>query len=111
MVLWNTSQLLNHLKHRNHSLLHTSQSLAANSLATFEIGLCLREIYGPARQCSLLQNPTALVERTLDDISTEVIYGLANVERFFLLTLYRDKLALPSVLEKAVVLMHRTTGS
>jgi hypothetical protein len=73
--------------------------------------LGLREIYSPARQSSLLQDPTALVERALDDISTKVIDGLANVETFLLLALHRDKLALPSVLKKAVVLMYRTAGS
>jgi hypothetical protein len=64
-------------------LAHLGQCLAAYPITALKVRLALRKIYRPPCQCAFLENPTALVERSFDDVFVEVVDCFGDVEGLF----------------------------
>lgn len=89
--------------------MHFCQRLAPNSVAALEVCLVLGEVHRSPRQGTFLQHPTALVQRTLDNVAVEVIDSLADIEGLVLIE--GDEFALRSRPKKSVSLIASPTGS
>ena len=92
-------------------LMQFGQGFASNTLTALEVCLVLREVDGPSCQRALLQHPTSLVQRPLDDIFTEVIDSLADEEGLFVVSLNSDILTLRPRVKEAIALIARSACS
>ena len=92
-------------------LMQFGQGFASNALAALEICLVLREVDGPSCQRALLQHPTSLVQRPLDNIFTKVIDSLADEEGLFVVSLNSDILTLRPRIKEAITLIARSACS
>jgi hypothetical protein len=88
--------------------LHPRQSLTSNTIATFKVRLVLGEVHCSPSQGALLQNPSALIERSQDNIFIEIINGTTDIEG--LVRLEGNVLSLWPWTEKAISLIASATS-
>lgn len=89
--------------------MHLSESFASHASSALKVRLVLREEHRPPRQRPLLEDPTPLVQRALQDVAAEVVDGLAYVEVLNTMS-EGEVLSLQPVLEKPVVLARGPAG-
>lgn len=68
-------------------LVHVGHGFTSNASSTLEVCLVFSEVDSASRKCTLLQNPSALVQRAFNDIFAEVVDRFAHVEWLFAMSL------------------------
>ena len=64
-------------------LVHVGHTFTLNASSTLEVCLVFSEVDSASRKCTLLQNPSALVQGAFNDVFAEVVDRFAHVERLF----------------------------